>query len=189
MQKLTLTLLVSFSMLAAFTSSAIASDDALSSSDSRTMVFGKFRLLKNGHETKLGDSFFGNVAALRLYRAEDQEEFTLRVGDNGEFSRELAPGDYYITSVSFKFRGETIRPDTNFMISVSEDGRPNYVGTITLEATFSGSYNGAKGSFERFTISNECAMDCERRLAELGLPDVDPTTSLPEWQTQVAFSR
>ncbi len=189
MRKLTLALLVFTSSLGAFSSSALAADSHNSSSDRTVMVFGKFRLLKNGEETQLGTGFFSNVAALRLYRADDQEEFTVRVGENGEFARELTPGDYYVMNISFKYRGETVRPETNFMFNVSDDGQPNYVGTITLAAKFRNGYHGSKGNFDRFLISNECASECERRLAELGLENSVAVTSLPQWQQQVAFSR
>ena len=189
MRKSTLSYLVFLSALAGLSSTAVASDDVRMNSDDRVVVFGEFRLLKNGYETKFGDGIFGNVAALRLYRVDDQEEFTIKVGKGGEFSRRLAPGDYYIMNVSFKYRGETIRPDTNFMFNVSGDSSANYLGTLTLEATFSSGYNGTKGSFDRFLVADECASVCERRLAELGLENADVTTSLPAWQTQVAINR
>ena len=189
MRKFTLSYIVFLSALAGFSSTAVAADDVISSSDDGVVVFGKFRLLKNGYETKFGDGIFGNFAALRLYRVDDQEEFTIKVGKGGEFSRRLAPGDYYIMNVSFKYRGETIRPDTNFMFNVSGDSSADYLGTLTLEATFSSDYNGTKGSFDRFLVANECASVCERRLAELGLENADVTTSLPAWQTHVAINR
>ena len=187
-------LLVCFCALVGFTSSAIASDGADSStssappalSDSKSVVFGKFRLLMNGYETELGQGLFGNTAALRLYRADDQAEFTGRVGKDGEFSLELAPGDYYVMSISFKHRGETIEPETNFMFNVSADHEASYIGTIMLEATFSSGYNGMKGTFERFTIHNDCVTDCDRRLAELGLSRAAMETALPAWQAQFA---
>ena len=189
MRKFTLSYLVFLSVLAGFSSTAVASDDVRMNSDNQVVVFGEFRLLKNGYETKFGDGVFGNVAALRLYRVDDQEEFTIKVGKDGEFSRRLAPGDYYVMNVSFKYHGETIRPDTNFMFNVSGDSSANYLGTLTLEATFSSGYHGTKGSFDRFLVADECASVCERRLAELGLNNADVTTSLPEWQTQVAINR
>ena len=189
MRKFTLSYIVFLSALAGFSSTAVAADDVISSSDDGVVVFGKFRLLKNGYETKFGDGIFGNFAALRLYRVDDQEEFTIKVGNGGEFSGRLAPGDYYIMNVSFKYRGETIRPDTNFMFNVSGDSSANYLGTLTLEATFSSDYNGTKGSFDRFLVADECASVCERRLAELGLESTDVTTSLPVWETRVAINR
>jgi len=189
MRKNTLALLVLSSALAVFSSSALAEDGHNSTADRDVMVFGKFRLLKNGAETQLGTGFFSNVASLRLYRADDQEEFTVRVGDNGEFARALTPGDYYVMNISFKYRGETVRPETNFMFNVSDEGQPNYVGTITLAAKFSNGYHGSKGSFERFLISNDCASECDRRLVELGLENKVAVTSLPQWQQQVAYNR
>ena len=189
MRKITLSYLIFLSVLAGLSSTAVASDDVNLNADGRVVVFGKFRLLKNGYETKFGDGMFGNVGALRLYRVDDQEEFTIKVGKDGEFSRRLAPGEYYVMNVSFKYRGETVRPDTNFMINVSGDSSANYLGTLTLEATFSSDYHGSKGSFDRFLVADECASVCNRRLAELGLKNSDVTTSLPTWQTQVALSR
>ena len=189
MRKFTLSYLVFLSALAGFSSTAVAAEDVISSSDDGVVVFGKFRLVKNGYETKFGNGIFGNFAALRLYRVDDQEEFTIKVGKNGEFSGRLEPGDYYVMNVSFKYRGETIRPDTNFMFNVSDDGSANYLGTLTLEATFSSDYNGTKGSFDRFLVADECASVCERRLAGFGLENADVTTSLPAWQTHVAINR
>jgi len=189
MRKFTLLYLVFLSALTGLSSTAVASDDVLMNSYDRVVVFGKFRLLKNGYETKFGDGLFGNVAALVLYRVDDQEEITIRVGKGGEFSGRLAPGDYYVMNVSFKYRGETIRPETNFLINVAGDSGANYLGTLTLEATFSSGYNGTKGSFDRFLVADECASVCERRLAELGLESTDVTTSLPVWETRVAINR
>lgn len=190
-------LLVCLSVLAGFSSSAYASPDDASTMSAtssattfaRPVVFGKFRLLKNGNEIKLGDGFFSNVAALRLYRPEDQEEFTGRVGDDGEFSMQLAPGDYYIENVVFKHQGETIAPETNYVFTVSADHEANYIGTITLETTFTKDYNGVKGTFDRFTVADDCATDCDRRLAELGLPNSELMVDLPKWETQVASSK
>lgn len=188
MKNLTLALLVFYSALGVFSSSAVAADDVNLTSDRETIVFGKFRLLKNGAETPLGEGFFSNVASLRLYRTDDQEEFTVKVRENGEFASALTPGEYYVMYISFKYRGETIRPETNFMFDVSDDGQPVYVGTITLDAKFKNGYHGSKGSFERYLVHNECASVCERRLAELGLDNAVAVTSLPQWQQQVAYS-
>jgi len=188
MQKLTITLLVFYSVLSAFSSSAVAADDINLASDREAVVFGKFRLLKNGEETNLGEGFFSNVASLRLYRADDQEEFTVRVGEDGEFASALTPGEYYVMYISFKYRGETVRPETNFKFDVVDNTQPVYVGTITLDAKFKNGYHGSKGSFERYLISNDCASVCGRRLAELGLENAVAVTSLPQWQQQVAYS-
>ncbi|MEJ2129820.1 MAG: hypothetical protein P8X81_13385 [Woeseiaceae bacterium] len=175
-------ILAVFAAVTGLSASAFAADD-------ESMVFGKFRLLKNGYETRLGEGFFGNTAFLRLYRADDQEEFSVKVKEDGEFSVRLAPGDYYLMSIAFKHKGETVEPETNFMFNVSDDYAANYVGTITLEAKFKTGYQGTKGSFDRFIVSNDCESVCETRLAKLGLEGIDTTTSLPEWQQQVAFTR
>lgn len=195
--KLTATLLVSFYSLVGFSSSAYASGNeevannlsANATGSESSVVFGKFRLMKNGEEIELGDGLFGNSAVLRLYRATDQEELTGRVGKDGEFSMELAPGDYYLMSIAFKHRGETIEPETNFMFNVSSDFSANYVGTITLETSFGSGYNGMKGSIDRIMIGNDCATDCDRRMEQLGLANNALATSLPHWETQVAWGK
>lgn len=195
--QISLRLLICFCALLSFSSSAFASDNKqpgeeaspVAPTDTNVVVFGKFRLLKNGYETKLGEGLFGNIARLRFYRAETQEEMSTRVGKDGEFSIELLPGDYYLMSIAFKHRGETIEPETNFMFNVSADHQANYIGTITLESTFSSGYYGMKGSFDRFIVSDDCAAECASQLASLGLEDAATTTSLPVWQRQVAFSK
>lgn len=154
---------------------------------SSVLVFGKFQLLKNGREIKFSDGFLGNSASIRLYQADTGREFSVRTGEDGEFSRELEPGDYYVMSIAFLHQGQLIRPETNFMFNVAGDNEASYVGTITLEAKFSSGYYGMQGEFERFTITNECANKCEIRLAELGLADASLATSLPSWQEFVAY--
>lgn len=190
-------LLILFGALMGFSSSAFAAGDAdtdeystvTASDQSGVLVFGKFQLLKNGRKTKLSDGFLGNSATIRLYQADTHEELSIRVGDDGEFSRELAPGDYYVMSIAFKHHGQTVEPETNFMFSVSADHEANYLGTITLEAKIGSGYYGMQGNFERFIITNDCATDCEARLASLGRNGISTATSFPEWQEQVAFSR
>lgn len=174
--------IVGLAAVTALTASAFAGED-------ESVVFGKFQLLKNGYETRLGEGLFGNVAFLRLYRASDQEELTVTVKEDGEFSIPLAAGDYYLMSISFKHHGETIEPETNFMFNVSGDYEANYLGTLTLETTFKSGYQGVKGSFDRFIVRNNCNNECDQRLAKLGIPNADTTTSLPEWQEEVAFTR
>ena len=189
-----LAIIVGFMGLAAVSSSAMADSAAqaaqraerASQGIQRATVFGRFRLLKNGNEIRLGDGYFSNFAALRLYRPADQEEFTGRVEADGEFAFDLAPGEYYLMSVAFRHRGETIEPETNFVINVSPDYAATYVGTLTLETTFSSGYAGMQGTFDRFVVSNDCAADCNRRLASLGLGNEGMTVDLPEWKDQVA---
>lgn len=194
-RKICLKLAVFFTALTGFSSSALAANDAnsdehamLNASDP-VLVFGKFRLLKNGNKTKLSDGFSGNSAWIRLYQADTREELSIKVGEDGEFSRELAPGEYYVMSIAFRHHGQTVEPETNFMFDVSGAHEANYIGTITLEAKFTSGYYGMQGEFERFIISNDCAADCEDRLADLGLQGVSPAMAFPAWQEQVASGR
>lgn len=139
--------------------------------------------------TQFSDGFLGNSARIYLYHADWGTETSIKVGKDGEFSKELPPGDYYVMSIAFKHRGETIEAETNLMFNVSPAFESNYIGTITLQAKFSSGYHGMKGVFERFIVTNDCATDCGTRLASLGLAGSSTTTSLPEWQQQVAFRR
>jgi len=189
-----LALVVCFGGLAAFSSSAVAESSSKSTNDAatksdgfhRTTVFGRFRILKNGTEVHFGDGFFSNVAALRFYRPADQEEFTGRVEKDGEFSLKLAPGEYYLMSIAFKHHGETIEPETDYVFNVPADYDGSYVGTITLETTFSSGYTGMKGTFDRFVVSNDCKADCSGRMSDLGLTGKAVNVALPEWKEHVA---
>lgn len=150
------------------------------------VVIGKFRLLRNGKEVEFGDSIFANSARLHMLQQSGDEEIIGRVGRDGEFAWALAPGNYTLSSIAFKHRGETIEPVTNFVFTVADDRKASYVGTITLETTFSSGYYGASGVVERFYVSDDCAAECGRMLEELGMHDAVAATSLLRWQPQVA---
>ena len=191
----TLKIFFCFSMVAGFSASAIAEDGGnLSQNDanatekhSRVVVFGRFELYKNGVETKLGDSFFSNTAALNLYRPADQEEMTVKVGDNGEFSRTLAPGEYYLIGIEFKHRGESVQPETNYVFTVPADAATSYMGTIAMHATFSGGYMGVDGKIDRFILTDDCRAECSSILSNLGLAGSSVSSSLPTWERQLAY--
>lgn len=183
-----LKILVCFSMVAGFSASAMADDGAnLSETHSRVVVFGKFQLYKNGVETELGDGFFSNTAALNLYRPADQEEMTVKVGENGEFSRQLAPGDYYLVGIEFKHRGETVEPETNYVFTVPADAPTSYMGTIAMHATFNGGYMGIDGKIDRFVLTDDCRAECDGILSNLGMAGADMSSSLPVWESQLAY--
>ena len=196
-RKFSLKLLVCFSAFAGLTASALATGSENlaensaqgSPAHSRVVVFGTFRLLKNGYEAKLGDGIFSSPAALSLYRPADQEEMTVKVGKKGIFSRKLAPGEYYVASIAFKHHGETVEPDTNFVFTVPSDSAASYMGTITLETTFSSGYHGVDGEIERFVVTDDCHTDCASLLSELGMPGVAASSSFPEWRKQVALAK
>ena len=153
------------------------------------VVFGKFRLVRNGQEVEFGEGIFANSAKLHIYQDGADQEIVGKVGHDGEFAWALEPGDYTLSSIAFKHRGETIEPATNFAFTVSADHAASYFGTITLETTFSNGYYGTSGVIERFFISNDCAADCSRMLSDLGLADTVAASSLLTWETQVASAR
>lgn len=153
------------------------------------VVFGKFRLVRNGEEVEFGDSVFANSAKLHMYQDGTDQEIVGKVGRDGEFAWALEPGDYTLSSIAFKHRGETIEPATNFAFTVSADHDASYVGTITLEATFNSGYYGTSGVIERFYIKDDCAADCDKMLGELGMATTATASSLLHWETQVASTR
>jgi hypothetical protein len=135
-----------------------------------TVVFGKFRLVRNGHEAKLGTSLFANTATLHLYERNGNEQFVGKVGQDGEFAWVLKPGTYRVSGIGFYNRGEKVEPVTDFTFDVPENERAIYVGTVTLETSFDSGYLGVNGTVDSYTIANDCATDCASRLENLGLP-------------------
>ena len=153
------------------------------------VVLGKFRLVRNGQEVALGEGIFANSAKLHMYLDGADREIVGKVGRDGEFAWALEPGDYTLSSIAFKHRGETIEPATSFAFTVSADRDASYVGTITLETTFSSGYYGTSGVIERFYITDDCATDCSKMLNNLGMADTVAASSLLHWETQVASNR
>jgi hypothetical protein len=166
-------------------------DEVAQASDvsAEKVVFGKFRLLRNGQEVEFGEGIFANSARLHLFQDGADQEIVGKVGRDGEFAWLMEPGDYKLSSIAFKHRGETIEPAANFAFTVSADHDASYVGTITLEATFNAGYYGTSGVIERFYISNDCAAECSKMLGDLGMADTLAATSLLHWETQVASNR
>ena len=151
-----------------------------------TVVFGKLRLISNGKEVELGEGIFAKSATLQLRQPGAGQEIQGKVGREGEFAWVLEPGYYSVSSIGLKYHGETVEPQTNFRFSVSADHKASYVGTITLEASFDPGYFGLRAMVDRYTVKNECAANCERRLAQLGLSGEAATVSLAHWEERMA---
>lgn len=160
-------------------------DEAVSAATD-TVVFGKFRLVRNGQEIRLGEGIFANSATLELQKSGSDGRIVGEVGRDGEFAWALEPGSYSMSSIGFSFRGEKVESQTSFSFAVSADHRASYVGTITLEATFDSGYHGTTGTVDRITVRNDCEAECEKRLAELGLPAGAATASLFHWEGRIA---
>lgn len=200
MQKVIRTLATSIAYVAAaalfsgcaMTAQSIDHVDELAQASEATaekVVIGKFRLIRNGQQVEFGDSIFANSAKLHMYQDGVNREIVGKVGRDGEFAWVLEPGDYTLSSIAFKHRGETIEPAANFAFSVSADHDASYVGTITLETTFSSGYYGTNGVIERFFITDDCAAECSRMLSDLGMADTVTASSLLHWETRVASNR
>ncbi len=157
--------------------------------DTGTVVFGKFRLIRNGQEADFGTSMFDSTAALHLSRADSGDEIVGKVGEAGEFAMALEPGFYRVKSISFSNRGERVKPLTSFTFEVSASDEAVYIGTMTLETTFDSGYYGLNGIVDGYTVRNDCAVDCADRLVRLGLPDVQATIQLMQQQGQFARVR
>jgi hypothetical protein len=183
-----LTALVGFSGCAntAKTVDSATELDNATSATADTVVFGKFRLVRNGYEAKLGSSIIANNATLHLYHQDGHEKVVGRVGRDGEFAWILKPGSYRVSSIGFYNRGDKVEPATDFTFNVPARNEAIYVGTITLETTFDSGFLGVNGTVDRYTVANECATYCAARLEQLGLSADSATVALMQDNSQFA---
>ena len=116
------------------TSSIESGNDIAAAATGNPVVFGKFRLIRNGNEARIGNDLLSTTATLTLKQAGSAEEFVGAVGADGEFAWALEPGFYRVASIGFDNRGERVEPITNFTFKVNGDHEAVYIGTVTLEA-------------------------------------------------------
>ena len=181
------TVLTALGLSACSTMTSIESGDQLAdAAPGEPVVFGKFRLVRNGNEANLGTGPFANRAMLHMVNGKDSREIVGQVGDDGEFAWTLAPGRYSLTAIDFDSRGERETADTNFTFTVPADRKAVYIGSITLEATFESGYYGLNGTVDDYRVTNDCAADCEGRLAKLGLSMNDMAVELLTEQYHLA---
>lgn len=170
----------------ATTADSVDSSAELQQAAAGHVVFGKFRLVRNGHVVPLDDGMLANTATFTLTRDGVGQEITAKVGQDGEFAWALAPGQYKVSGIGFSYHGDRIKTPANFVFTAAVDHGATYVGTITLETSFySGSY-GTIGAVDSFTVANDCASDCEGRLTRLGLSLDDATIALFPQVSQMA---
>jgi hypothetical protein len=163
---------------------------ALAETDSSTtLVFGKFRLIRNGEEARIGDGVLDTSAQLNLESIDGKSGIVGTVGDNGEFGWALQPGYYRVASISFNNRGERVEPLTDFTFEVTPGSQALYIGTVTMEASFDSGYYGINGTVDSYTVSNDCATDCASRLDKFGLSDASLDIGLMQQQRPVASTR
>lgn len=180
---------VALSALAACSTTDISRSTSLKASSApATVAFGELRLITNGVKARLGDGLLAGDAGLYLASEDTQKTYVGRVERAGKFNMRLEPGRYRVTGVYFRYQGETIEADTNFVFDVSDQHEATYVGTITLEATLDNSNYGIVGTADRISVSNACASDCDRRMAAIGLPHGETAVSLFHWEERVASS-
>ncbi|MEM8814631.1 MAG: hypothetical protein AAGE85_02330 [Pseudomonadota bacterium] len=171
------------------TASIESSEQLAKRADSgETVVFGKFRLIRNGDEAKLGSGLFASGANLHLVNLAGGGELIAKVGRDGEFAWALEPGNYEVTAIGFDNRGEHQQADTSFTLAVSAEHAAVYIGTVSLEASFESGYYGFNGTVDDYTVSNDCAADCAARLDRLGLSRDAMAVALLQEQYHVARS-
>jgi len=151
-----------------------------------TVVFGRFELLRNGHDVAFGDGIFASSATLNLAAAGDAQPIVGKIGRDGEFAWALEPGTYRVTSIGFRYQGRKIQPPTGFTFTVAQGYRASYVGTITLEASFDRGLLGTRAQVDRYTVSDDCAAECDDRLSRLGLEADQSTRALFSWERSLA---
>jgi hypothetical protein len=164
-------------------------DLAKATAASDAVVIGKFRLVRNGQEAKLGTGVFANSATLHLYQSDGNEKYVGKVGQDGEFAWVLKPGSYRVSNIGFYNRGERVEPVTDFTFTVPAGQEAIYVGTITLETTFDSGYHGVNGTVDSYTVANEFETDCENRLEKLGLSADSVTVALMQDNSHYALGK
>lgn len=153
---------------------------------SDSVVFGKFTLVRNGEQAKLNDGMFATTASLQVVGDDGQGTVIGRVGKDGEFAWALAPGNYRVAAIGFDNRGEREETAADLAFTVPADGKPVYIGTIRLEASFDSGYYGTNGAVDDVFVKNECATDCALRLEALGLSTTSMHVDVVEAQYQLA---
>jgi hypothetical protein len=161
----------------------------ISTNSTDSVVFGKFRLIQNGQETRLGDRFLTASATLNLFDNSEGRAITGKVGRDGEFAWVLPAGDYSVSGISFTKNGKRIETPTNFAFTVARGYDAVYIGTVSLEATLDSGYYGMNGTVDRLTVSDNCSADCSDRLTRLGIETDHPAVALLRQEGQVASSR
>ncbi len=161
-------------------------DLANSVNGNESIIFGKFRLVRNGSEAQISNGMFATQATLKIDNSGAEHGILGKVGKDGEFAWALEPGEYRVTSIGFDSRGEHMETDSGFTLTVPADRKAVYVGTITLEASVDYGYHATKGAVDDYAVADDCATDCARRLDALGLSEDDMTVSLFKEQYQLA---
>lgn len=169
------------------TASIETSDDvAKSVNGTETVIFGKLRLVRNGHEAEIGGGLLDTTALLHVDNQQPAHSIVGKVGANGEFAWALEPGDYVISSISFDNRGEHEETDAYFTFTVPPQEDAVYIGTITLDVTLRQGQYGMEGFVENLSINNDCEAHCEERLQALGFTMEQMTVALPQERHQLA---
>jgi hypothetical protein len=165
---------------------AATSGDVLTADDGKAAVFGKFELVKNGQQVRIGEGLFAHHATLLFNEQGADDEIIGKVGRDGEFTWYLAPGDYHVSAVAFSNHGERVEPGVSLNFTVQPDMKAAYIGTIRVESSFDSGYYGTDARLGATTVRDDCWQDCAARLAELNLTEADLYVSILHRPGQVA---
>ena len=157
---------------------------AADSATTDTLVFGRFRLIRNGEDVRLGEGFFANHATLHLHAPGKTAPVKGKVGRNGEFAWVLDAGKYRVSGIEFMARGDRFTVSTEVAFTASDEHRAAYLGTIALETSLESGYHGMDVRAERYSVSDDCETDCDRMLADLGMPEGSATVALMRAETE-----
>ncbi|MHC4954874.1 MAG: hypothetical protein ACYTGZ_13390 [Planctomycetota bacterium] len=136
----------------------------------RSIVFGRIRLIQNGEEKEIGDSYFELQLTPHLLRMQDKERIHAEVDEGGHFVWSLTPGTYLIHMVVYRdpWSGSyQLIPKAAF--AVPENGRIYYVGTLEAVLTTERDILGKLRGTTRFSVWNEKRAEEQRLRGELGL--------------------
>ena len=150
--------------------------DGVADADSN-VVIGKLRLIKNGDEVRLGDGWFSNRARLKIV-ADSGERFEVPVGKDGAVIWEATPGTYRVSGVEFMVRGDAVNVDWDLAFDAEPESQATYIGTVTLETSFSPNYYGLEGTVDTFSVTNDCSSDCSALLADTGHAEGEAVVAL-----------
>ena len=144
---------------------AVASEDS-----DNVLVFGKVRWVQNGQEIKVGKNLFGNIIEFQVYPAATRRRQIARVGENGQFSWALPPGEHHVPAINLSSGASSFVVPVFIHLIVPEDCEASYAGTLTLETTLKQGWLGADSTLDRMSVADDCDEMCASMLEKLGLP-------------------
>lgn len=133
-----------------------------------TLVVGRVAWIRNGEAVGIGDRDSGDGVTIGLHDTADDRSIDASVGSGGYFMWRLPPGEYHLSSLTFRYRASTFLGRAGFHLSVPATEDPVYVGTLAVDTTMQPGLFGWKAEIHRFAVTEEWISDCEFILSQLG---------------------